>query len=109
MKPKKLQQEIASWLKSYLQENSLKTFVVGVSGGIDSAVTSALCAMTGIPTIAVNLPLNSKQTNTDLSNLHLEWLSSEFDNVSRLIGCWDRKQSRRFWGGLFYKIWRRGS
>ena len=76
-----LAKDIAAWIRRYVEDNNLKTLVVGVSGGVDSAVTSTLCAMTEIPTIAVNLPLNSKQANTDLSNLHLEWLSSQFNNV----------------------------
>ena len=89
MNIKKLQEEITVWLTSYLKENNLKTFVVGVSGGIDSAVTSTLCARTGAPTIVVNLPLNSKQDNTDLSNLHLNWLSDQFDNVTTDVLCLD--------------------
>ena len=84
-----LAKDIAAWIKRYVEDNNLKTLVVGVSGGIDSAVTSTLCAMTGVPTIAVNLPLDSKQANTDLSNLHLGWLSSQFDNVVTDVLCLD--------------------
>ena len=89
MEANNLQQDIPAWLREYLEKSGLKAFVVGVSGGIDSAVVSTLCAMTGIPTIAVNLPLNSEQVNTDLSNLHLEWLTSKFDNVTTDIICLD--------------------
>ena len=74
-------EKISSWLRDYLEANNLKTFVVGVSGGIDSAVTSTLCAMTGIPTVTVNLPLHSSRNNTELSSLHLEWLRSNYKNV----------------------------
>ena len=74
-------QKISTWLQDYLETNNLKTFVVGVSGGIDSAVTSTLCAMTGITTVAVNLPLHSSDDNTGLSNLHLEWLRKNYENV----------------------------
>ena len=46
-----LQNRISDWLKSYLEDNNLKTFIVGISGGIDSSVSSTLCAMTGIKTL----------------------------------------------------------
>ena len=77
-----LAKDIAAWIKNYVEENNLKTLVVGVSGGVDSAVTSALCAMTGVPVVAVNLPLHSSQKNTNLSNLHLQWLVERFHNVT---------------------------
>jgi len=76
-----MKKKISRWLRDYLETNNLKTFVVGVSGGIDSAVTSTLCAMTGMPTVTVNLPLHSSRNNTELSNLHLEWLRSNYKNV----------------------------
>lgn len=73
--------KISDWLLSYLEDNSLSSFVVGVSGGIDSAVVSTLCAKTGKPTIVLNIPINSKQTNTDLSSKHCNWLEENFSNV----------------------------
>jgi len=85
----RLADKISKWLKEYLQKNKLEAFVVGVSGGIDSAVTSTLCARTGIPTIAVNMPLHSKDINTNLSNLHLEWLRKNYDNVKIDVICLD--------------------
>ena len=85
----KLTDKISKWLKEYLQQNKLEAFVVGVSGGIDSAVTSTLCARTGIPTIAINMPLHSKDVNTNLSNLHLEWLRKNYDNVKTDVICLD--------------------
>jgi len=84
-----LADKISFWIKDYAQQHKLKTLVIGVSGGIDSAVTSVLCAMTGLPVIAVNLPLHSKQHNTDLSNLHLRWLSNKFENVAIDTLCMD--------------------
>ena len=77
----KLQNKISDWLKDYLITNNLNCFVVGVSGGIDSAVVSTLCAKTNVKTIALNLPINSKPSNTDLSSLHCGWLCNNFDNV----------------------------
>lgn len=73
--------DITDWLKSYLINNNLKTFVVGVSGGIDSAVVSTLCAKTTLPVIVLNIPILSSKENTDLSDKHCQWLSSTFLNV----------------------------
>ena len=70
-----LSNEIQRWIENYVLNNNIKTLVIGVSGGIDSAVVSTLCAKTGIPTLAVGMPLNSKPNNTRLSNLQLEFLS----------------------------------
>ena len=67
--------KIQKWIKNYVLDNNINTLVVGVSGGIDSAVVSTLCAKTDIPTIAIGMPLNSKPENTKLSNLQLEFLS----------------------------------
>ncbi len=75
---------ISAWLKEYIDNNNLACFVVGVSGGVDSAVTSTLCARTGMPTIVLNLPINSKPENTQLSNDHCIWLKNNFQNVKVL-------------------------
>jgi NAD+ synthase len=72
---KNLSEEIQNWIINYVNEYNIKTLVIGVSGGIDSSVVSTLCAKTGIPTIAVGMPLNSKPENTRLSNLQLDFLS----------------------------------
>ena len=53
-----LEKEISLWLKNYLIDNKLKSFVIGISGGIDSAVSSTLCAMTGLKTIVVTMPIH---------------------------------------------------
>jgi len=74
-------EQISTWLRQYVNENNLKTLVVGVSGGVDSAVTSTLCAMTGLPVVAVNMPLHSSDANNEMSNLHLQWLCDNFSNV----------------------------
>ena len=72
---KNLSEQIEKWIKNYAQSNGIETLVIGVSGGIDSAVVSTLCSRTNIPTIAVGMPLNSKPENTRLSNLQLDFLS----------------------------------
>jgi NAD+ synthase len=70
-----LSEKIQNWIINYVTKYNIKTLIVGVSGGIDSAVVSTLCAKTGIPTIAVGMPLNSKPENTRLSDLQLDFLS----------------------------------
>lgn len=77
-----LSSKIQDWIKNYVKQNDLKTLVVGVSGGIDSAVVSTLCAKTKLPTIVLNLPINSDLNNTRLSELHLTHLMNNFENVS---------------------------
>ena len=72
---KNLSEKIQHWITNYVKSNNIKTLIVGVSGGIDSAVVSTLCVKTGINTIAVGMPLNSKPENTKLSNLQLDFLT----------------------------------
>lgn len=79
---KNLSDRIVSWLNGYVLENpSIKSFVVGVSGGIDSAVSSTLAASTGLPTYALGMPIHQNKEQESLSDIHLEWLQSNFDNV----------------------------
>lgn len=74
--------KIIDWIKLYANNNNIQTLVVGVSGGIDSAVVSTLCAKTILPTIVVGMPLNSSLENTRLSELHISEISTKFkDNV----------------------------
>ena len=79
-----LTDDIVKWLSDYYWEHGIKAFVVGVSGGIDSAVVSSLCARTGLPTYVVCMPLNSKFTNTKLSDVHSKGLAENYDNVKRI-------------------------
>ena len=65
-----------------MQSGNIKGFVVGVSGGIDSAVVSTLCAETGLPTYAVTMPLHSKEENTELSEAHAYGLVEKYSNVT---------------------------
>jgi NAD+ synthase len=78
-----IKKKVVDWIKQYAANNNIETLVVGVSGGIDSAVVSALCASTGLPTRVLNLPINSKQENTNLSTLQCDWLTSRYGNVSK--------------------------
>ena len=79
-----LTEKIVGWLKNYYFDNDIKAFVIGVSGGIDSAVVSSLCARTGLPTYVVCMPLASKFKNTQLSNIHSKELEEKYDNVKRI-------------------------
>jgi NAD+ synthase len=76
-----LSDKIQEWILSYTVENKITTLVVGVSGGIDSAVVSTLCAKTGLPTLVIGMPLNSSESNTNLSNEHISFLCSKYSNV----------------------------
>jgi NAD+ synthase len=73
--------KIQEWIKNYVTENGISTLVIGVSGGIDSAVVSTLCAETGIPTIVVGMPINSHPENTKLSDLQIALLTTKYENV----------------------------
>lgn len=81
MTPKQRIKYIIQWIKSYATKNKIKTLVVGVSGGIDSAVVSTLCARTGLPTIAVTMPIKQSKHTHALSLAHAQWLATQFDNV----------------------------
>ena len=78
----KLCEDISKWIKKYADENGIFALVVGVSGGIDSAVTSTLCAKSGLETIAVNMPIHQESSQYDLAKRHIEWLESRWANVS---------------------------
>ena len=80
-------EHISNWIKKYI--SSLKfqspSLIIGVSGGIDSAVTSTLCCKTGFKTIAVSMPIKQNASQHDLSLKHLDWLNSNFNNVNTMI------------------------
>lgn len=78
---KALANEIVAWLKNYAETNNRKSFVVGVSGGVDSALVSTLCAMTGLPTYCVILPCQTKNAETSRGGNHTDWLQERFENV----------------------------
>ena len=81
MDSKKIIEQIVSWLKQYSENSKTEGFVIGISGGIDSAVTSTLCAMTGKKVIAVNMPIRQFKNEFDRSNEHINWLVEKFTNV----------------------------
>ena len=72
---------IVNWIKDYYWKYNIKALVVGVSGGIDSAVVSTLCAETELPTYVLTMPLHSKEENTKLSDAHAKALMKKYSNV----------------------------
>ena len=80
-----LQDKISAWIRNYAESAGMTTLVVGISGGIDSAVVSALCASTGLNTIAVTMPIRQRPELHDLSMQQGVWLTQNFDNVRHEI------------------------
>ena len=74
---------IKNWIQNYVNTMPAKanSLVIGISGGIDSSVSSTLCALTGIKTIVLSMPIKQKSTQHDLSLKHQEWLKKNFSNV----------------------------
>ncbi len=82
MQTEKVADYIVNWLNEYCEQAGTKGFVVGVSGGIDSAVTSTLCAKTKKPVIVLNMHIYQNPTHVDLAQKHIAWLENQFPNVS---------------------------
>jgi len=74
---------ISNWIKDYINNMPTKaqSLVIGISGGIDSSVSSTLSAMTGLKTIVLSMPIKQKSQQHDLSLKHQEWLVGKFKNV----------------------------
>ena len=75
---------IINWIEMYRRDNNIESLVVGVSGGIDSAVVSTLCGLTGAPTFVVSMPIKQKIEQHALSIDHSEKLSERFTNVTHI-------------------------
>ena len=73
----------SSWIKEYVEKrpNKAQALVIGISGGIDSSVSSTLSAMTGLRTIVLSMPIKQKSAQHDLSLAHQEWLKKNYKNV----------------------------
>lgn len=85
MKTKKVIEHIVSWLEDYATKSGMEGFVLGISGGIDSAVTSTLCAMTSKKLICLNLPIHQAPNQFDRSNNHITWLKNNFKGVTSQV------------------------
>ena len=73
---------ISNWIKDYAQKGNFSSLVIGISGGIDSAVTSALSAKTDIQTHVVTMPILDHRTLNNRGNNHVEWLKKNFSNIT---------------------------
>lgn len=78
----KVNEHIVNWLKTYADNAKVNGFVVGISGGVDSAVTSTLCAQTGLKTLCVEMPIHQAQNQVSRGKEHIEQLMKRFPNVS---------------------------
>ena len=77
-------EEINDWLIEYLKKSKCNGFVVGVSGGIDSALTSTLCARTGYPTLCIDMPILQNKNEINRAENHIKWLKKNYNNVSHI-------------------------
>jgi len=83
MSPTQKVKYISNWIKMYVEHmpSKAQSLVIGISGGIDSSVSSTLSAMTGMKTIVLSMPIKQKENQYDLSLKHQEWLIKKFKNV----------------------------
>lgn len=82
MQTEKIIEHIVNWLKEYASNAKMNGFVVGISGGIDSAVVSALCAKTGMRTLCVELPIHQAPEQVTRAQKHIQDLKKKFANVT---------------------------
>ena len=95
MKTEQVIDHISNWLKDYCTKNHQKGFVVGVSGGIDSAVTSALCARTRLPTLCVEMPVHQAASHVTRALEHVADLQKRHANVS--LNAWTSHRLSTQW------------
>ncbi|QWX84194.1 NAD(+) synthase [Cellulophaga sp. HaHaR_3_176] len=84
MQTEKVINHIVDWLKEYAVNAKMEGFVIGISGGIDSAITSTLCAKTGLELLCLEMPIHQAPNQVDRASNHIEWLQKNFPNVKRL-------------------------
>jgi NAD+ synthase len=83
MQTEKVVDHIVNWLRDYAANANIKGFTIGISGGIDSAVTSTLCARTGLELLCLEMPIHQASNQVSRASRHIDWLKSNFDTVSR--------------------------
>ena len=84
MQEEKIIKHIVSWLKQYSYLSKTKGFVIGISGGIDSAVASVLGAKTGLPLLCIEMPIHQSATQVERASNHVKWLKNDYANVSAM-------------------------
>ena len=82
MNTEKVTNHIVNWLKDYATKAGVKGFVIGISGGIDSAVTSTLCARTGLEVLCLEMPIHQAPSQVNRALNHVAWLQNSYTNVS---------------------------
>jgi len=82
MNTEKVTNHIVKWLKDYATKAGAKGFVIGISGGIDSAVTSALCARTGLELLCLEMPIHQAPSQINRAMDHIDWLKTNYSKVS---------------------------
>jgi len=83
MQTEKVIDHIVSWLKAYATKAEMNGFVIGISGGIDSAVTSALCAKTGLELLCLEMPIYQPANQVSRASRHIDWLQKNFSEVKK--------------------------
>ena len=84
MKTSEIIQFIVDWIINYKKTNNINGLVVGVSGGIDSALTSTLCGLTGIKTLCLNMPIKQNKNQYLRAQGHIKWLKNKFNNIDSI-------------------------
>jgi len=82
MQTEKVVNHIVDWLRDYATKAGVNGFVIGISGGIDSAVTSTLCAMTGLKVVCIEMPIHQAASHVTRAQEHIKYLKDGFDNIS---------------------------
>ena len=80
--PEKVSDYIVNWINTYINKSRVKGIVIGISGGVDSALTSTLCAKTGQDILCLEMPIYQNIDQVSRSKKHIDWLKSNFKNVS---------------------------
>lgn len=84
MNAEKVVNHIVNWLKDYATQANVNGFVIGISGGVDSALTSTLCAKTGLDLLCLEMPIHQEQKQVSRALNHINWLKQNFKNVNSL-------------------------
>tara|TARA_R110000868_G_scaffold1635_8_gene13126 strand:+ start:8374 stop:9162 length:789 start_codon:yes stop_codon:yes gene_type:complete len=85
MQTEKVIDHIVTWLQDYANKANIKGFTIGISGGIDSAVTSTLCARTGLQLLCLEMPIHQADNQVTRASDHINWLKSNYTNVDRQL------------------------
>ena len=85
MKTKETIDHIKNWLSSYSKTSKTEGFIIGISGGIDSAVTSTILAQTKLPLLCLEMPIHQNLRQVSRGKKHIKWLEKKYENVSSAV------------------------